>query len=133
MKSKPTSRRLITTGAAVAAAVAVWAAAKGVGTSLKQPAGGSGTPADLPVGAVVFVSAATALLGWSVLALLERFTPRPGRIWTAVATACLLLSLSGLFTGHGVSTVNRLGLVLLHLTAGAVVIPALALTARRAS
>ncbi|MFG2090287.1 MULTISPECIES: DUF6069 family protein [unclassified Spirillospora] len=91
------SRRLITAGGAV---VAVWAAAKGVGPGLKQPASGSA---------------------------------RPGRIWTAVATACLLLSLSGPFTGHGVSTANWLGLVLLHLAVGAVVIPALAMTTRRAS
>ncbi|MFI6519819.1 DUF6069 family protein [Spirillospora sp. NPDC050679] len=40
--------------------------------------------------------------------------------------------MSGPFTGHGMSTANRLGLVLLHLAVAAVVIPALAATSRRA-
>jgi len=120
--TSPRRRRLLTVGAAVAAAVVIWSVAEVAGMHLRQPASGSGTAAALNVGFVIAVSALAALAGWALLAVLERFTAHARAIWTTVAVVFLLLSLGGPFSGHGVSTGNRLVLGLIHLTVGAIVI-----------
>jgi hypothetical protein len=120
--TSPRRRRLLTVGAAVTAAVIIWSVAELAGMHLRQPATGPGTASALNVGFVIAVSALASLAGWALLALLEHFTARARAIWTTVAVVFLLLSLGGPFSGHGVSTGNRLLLGLIHLVVAAIVI-----------
>ena len=121
---QPRQLRLLAAPAAALAAVGVWAVAElAFGLELRQPAFGSGQrPQDLGAPFVALVSAFAALAGWATLAATERFTARARRGWATVAAAVLLLSLGAPLSGTGVSTANRLCLVLMHLVVGAVVI-----------
>lgn len=123
--------RLLTVGAAVAAAVIVWGIAELAGMHLRQPGFGSRAATSLNVGFVIGVSAIASLAGWALLAALEHATARARGIWTTVAVAFLLLSLGGPFSGHGVSMGNRLVLGLIHLLVGAIVITGLLRAAPR--
>ena len=90
---------------------------------------GTGPIQTIAVGQVIGVTLAASLLGWLLLALLERRTPRARLLWTAIALAALTLSLAlpltAATTGSAVA-----GLIVMHLTVGAAVIPAMARTAR---
>lgn len=77
---------------------------------------------EVGLGAVVTFSLGPALLGWGVLALLERFTRHARLVWTVLATALVLLSFVMLL--GPMSGTTRLVLALLHLAVGAVLIPA---------
>lgn len=117
--------RLLTVGAAMAAAVIVWGIAELAGLHLKQPGFGSRAATPLNAGFVISISLIAALASWALLAALEHATARAKGIWTTVAVVFLLLSLGGPFSGHGVSTGNRLVLGLTHLLVGAIVITGL--------
>jgi hypothetical protein len=135
--SKTTSRTTATTGtaparlrprgravvaaAAVAAALGVWLVAVPLlGVDLQvQPNGG---PAQaVGAGQVVAASLTAALLGWAVLALLERRTARALTVWTLGAVAVLLLSLAAPLTAARTASAGIV-LVTLHLTVAAVLI-----------
>jgi Family of unknown function (DUF6069) len=80
---------------------------------------------------VAATSLVAALAGWALLALLERFTVRARRIWTAIALLVAVLSLAGpLSTLASTTAANALALALMHLAVAAVLIPILAGTAR---
>ena len=86
----------------------------------------AGLPLSVPgqgdVGAVaVGVTAAVAgLLGWALLAFLQRATRRGRTAWAAIASVVLLLSLAGPL---GAATVGAgAALAALHLTVGLVLI-----------
>ncbi len=116
-------RALAVLGASVAA-LAVWAVAVPLlGVDLLVRPGG-GTPQTVGAPAIMSVSLMASLLGWALLALLERVTARARPVWTAVAVAVLVLSLGGPVTGAltGAATVT---LALMHLAVGAVLIPVL--------
>ncbi|GII05923.1 hypothetical protein Pta02_79310 [Planobispora takensis] len=105
---------------APAAALAAWALAVAViGTEPTVRMGGGTQPVG-PV-PVVVTGLLAGLAGWTLLAVLERFTSRPGRIWTIVALVVLALSLSGPL-GGAVGPTATLVLVLLHLIVGAVLV-----------
>ncbi|WP_406861082.1 DUF6069 family protein [Streptomyces sp. HUAS MG47] len=93
---------------------------------LRIPDGpGSTTTSELYLPAVLIGSAVIALLGWALLALLEKFAAsRAKTIWTITAAAILVLSLFAPLFGAGLTAGNRATLVLLHLTVGAVLLPA---------
>lgn len=74
---------------------------------------------------VAVAATIASLVGWAVLALLERVSGRAARVWLAGAPLVLLVSLSAPLSGHGVSGGNRLALVLMHVAAGSVLIPGL--------
>jgi hypothetical protein len=78
---------------------------------------------------VIGVTAAASLPGWLLLAQLERRTPRARLLWTTIALAApaasLALPLAAATTSSAVT-----GLIVMHLTVGTVVIPAMARTAR---
>jgi hypothetical protein len=100
---------------------------------LRSPAAGVAEQAkDVTAIHVLFAAAVGSLAGWGLLAVLERVTSRPRRVWTAIAIVALLASLAGPLSGSGITTSNRLVLVLLHLVVGAVVIATLAKTAKTA-
>lgn len=116
-------RFLITVIAAPAAALLVWTLAVPVGGVDLVAASGDGEMTIGPV-AIAIGAAAPSLLGWALLAVLERFTARSGRIW--VVTALIVLAVSILFGplgGDGAAAVAVLAL--LHVTVAAVVIPGL--------
>jgi hypothetical protein len=114
--------RLLTVAAAVAAAVIIWGIADLAGMHIKQPAFGSSPATSLNAGFVIGVSLIVSLAAWALLAALEHATTRARAIWTTVAAVVLLISLSGPFSGQGVSTGNRLVLALIHLAVGAILI-----------
>ncbi len=124
--------RIAAVGGAIVAALTVWFVAEVVfGLDLRRPAAGVGAPAhDITAIHVVFAAAVGSLAAWAVLAVLERMTSRPRRAWTVIAAFTLLVSLGGPLSGSGITTSNRLVLVLMHLIVAAVVIAALARTAR---
>lgn len=74
-----TKRRLITVIGAPAAALAVWALAVPLaGVTLKVREGG-GTGA-VGLASIVLASLLAGLVGWGLLAVLERSAAQPGRI-----------------------------------------------------
>ena len=74
------------------------------------------------LGKVVVVSLAAALVGWALLATMERFTPRAGALWTTVALVVLAVSLLGPLVA-GIGGATKAALAALHLAAAGVLIP----------
>jgi len=125
-------RRLVAAGSAVVAAVAAWALIEPIGgVDLRAPAQGSSEGFDIGLLAVALTSAAASLVAWGSLAAAERWTRRPKGIWTGVALAAFLLSLSGPALGTGIATESRWLLALLHLVVTVTLIPQLRGTIRR--
>ncbi|WP_049556300.1 DUF6069 family protein [Nonomuraea sp. SBT364] len=118
------AERILTVAGASAAALAVWAVAVPVAGTTLTVRMGAGTQPIEP-GSVLVVSLLVGLAGWALLAVLERFASRPGRIWTVVALTVLVLSLLGPL-GSAVGIATTLVLVLMHLVVGAVLVPGLA-------
>ena len=112
------------------AALVVWSVAVpllGVGLTVRTTPGS--TVQTIGAGFVGAVSLLASLLGWGLLAILERRTQRAGTIWTAPAgVVLLLLSLAGPLTA-AVTTGGKVSLVALHLSVAAVLIPLLRSTA----
>lgn len=65
----------------------------------------------------VQVAVVLGLLGWGVLALLERFTRHGRAMWTALGSAILVASMVPVFLVDA-TTPTRIGLVLVHLAVG---------------
>ncbi|MFI5912584.1 DUF6069 family protein [Dactylosporangium sp. NPDC051541] len=105
--------------AAVAAAEIVYLLVRhAAGVDLSVPGQGPVGPA-----AVAITAALAGLLGWALLAVLER-TARKGRtIWVVIAAAVLLVSLLGPLGAASAGAVA--GLIALHLTVGAVLLAGL--------
>src|SRR5919202_6444458 len=119
--------RLLGVVAAVLVAEAVWLLTEVLfGIRLQAPAGtASPEPVDIGPLNVAFASALLSLVGWAVLAGLERLTPRARRVWLVLALVGLAASLAMPLSGSGVSSENRMLLVLMHLAVAAVVISVL--------
>lgn len=112
--------------AAVLTALVVWSVMVpllGVELKVRMSPGGSSVQ-TVGVTSVLAVSLLASLLGWGLLARLERHNPRAGIIWTITAGVVLLLSLGGPLTG-AVTTGAKVALALLHLSVAAVLIPLL--------
>jgi hypothetical protein len=122
--------RLLAVAAAVLAALAAWSVAELVfGIDLQAPAfDPSGKSSAITALDVAIVATLLSLAGWGVLALLERLTSRPRRLWLIVAPVALALSLGTPLSGRGVTLEDRVALMLLHLVVGAVLITGLART-----
>lgn len=124
------SERLVTVVAAVVAALAGWLLIESIGgVDLHAPAFNGRSAQDIGAGATVFASLVASLAAWALLAVLERYSSRPRRIWTSLAMTGLVLSLGGPMSGSGIDTANRGLLALLHLIVAAVLIPLLYQTA----
>ena len=119
-------KRLVAVAAASLAPLAVWAVVEGgFGTDLRAPASGNGPPTDIGWAAVVAAAAVASLAAWGLLGVLERFTRRARIVWAAVAVVVLVMSLAGALGGTGITTGNRMILVLMHVVVAAVLIPLL--------
>ncbi|GAA1686211.1 hypothetical protein GCM10009765_39520 [Fodinicola feengrottensis] len=114
--------RLGAVGLAVIAPVAVWLLATAVfGARLVVPGQSGGPPLDIGWPAVVAIALVAGLLGWGLLAGLEKLTRRARTIWTITAVVVLALSF-GLLIGPGIAASTRTWLGLMHLAAGGVLI-----------
>jgi hypothetical protein len=82
---------------------------------------GSGAPQSVGLDYVIGATVVASLLGWAVLVLLERRTSRARQVWTTVAVAVVLVSLTlPLIAGTTVAT--RVALVLMHVAVASVLI-----------
>jgi hypothetical protein len=136
--SAPTSRThrgrgLVGTGltaavAAMAATTAVAALARAVGVAFEVPAGGE----TLPLSGIAVVTGFFSLVGVVIAAALLRWSARPAElfVWTAVTLTGISL-VPPLLAGSDAATAATL--VVLHLLAAAVVVPALARSLRTAA
>jgi hypothetical protein len=122
------TRALCAAGGALAAALAWIVEVPLLGIHLNVRFG-TGHVQTIPVGQVIGVAAAASLLGWLLLALLQRRTRHARLLWTNIALAALAASLA-LPLAAATTTSAAAGLIMMHLTVGAAVIPAMAHTAR---
>lgn len=119
--------RLTAVVAAMASALAIWVIAElALGIDLRAPSFDASLE-TLPIRAqdVLLVSAMLSLAGWGCIAVLERLTAHARQAWLVIAVAALVVSLGTPLAGTGVSTANRIVLMLMHLAVGGVLIPAL--------
>lgn len=121
-------RALLAAGGALAAALAWIVEVPLLGIHLNFRFG-AGHIQTITAGQVIGVTVAAALLGWLLLAQLERRTPRARLLWTTIALAVLAGSLA-LPAAVATTTSAAAGLIAMHLTVGATLIPALARTTR---
>lgn len=114
--------------AATAAALIVWVIAHPLlGIDLRIPMAGGTQTMQIGWGSVLVISLIASLVGWGLLAVLERFMLRARAAWMVIAPSMLLLSFAGpLFAAHGASTGTKTVLALMHVAVAAVLIPALA-------
>ncbi|GFJ87683.1 DUF6069 family protein [Phytohabitans rumicis] len=90
--------RALAVAGAVVAAVLVWVVGEPLlGYDMIIKVEGQ-EPQDLGASAIVMFSLLFSLLGWALLALLERVTPRARLIWTVVALVFLAVSFFPPFT-----------------------------------
>ena len=122
------ARALCAAGGALAAALAWIVEVPLLGIHLNFRFG-TGHIQTIPVGQVIGAAVAASLLGWLLLALLQRRTPHARLLWTTIALAALAASLA-LPLAAATTTSATAGLIVIHLTVGAAVIPAMAHTAR---
>src|SRR5690348_15507748 len=102
-------KRALAVVAGVAAVEAVWLVAELVFGVRLQAAAGNGYPQPVDIGprTVAIASAVLSLVGWGLLALLERFTKHARRVWLGVALLALVVSFSLPLSGTGVATADR--------------------------
>ncbi|GAB2830654.1 hypothetical protein GCM10022221_31740 [Actinocorallia aurea] len=113
---------------ATGAALAVWAVGEPLlGHELVVQQKGQ-QPRDLGAGAIGVFALAPSLLGWALLAALERVTPLAARIWTAAALILLAVSFLPII-GVQASGADKAVLALTHLAVAAVLIPVFCRTA----
>lgn len=122
------ARALCVVGAALAAALAWNVEVRALLIHLTFRFG-AGQAQTVAIGEVIGVTVAASLLGWLLLALLERRTPRARLLWTTIALTALAASLALPLTAATTSSAVA-GLIALHMTVGVVVIPVMARTAR---
>lgn len=130
--SSTSRKRLFAVVAGVIVAEVVWLLADRVfGIHVQAPAGnGYPRPADIGPGTVGVAAGVLSLLGWGLLAVLERFTLRARGIWLALSLLALVASLGMPLSGSGVRPSDRAALVLMHVAVAAIVIPVLYRTSR---
>ena len=122
------ARALCAAGGALAAALAWTVEVPLLGIHLNVRFG-PGHIQTISVGQVIGVTVAASLFGWLLLVLLERRTPQARVRWTTIALVALAASLA-LPLAFATTTSAIAGLIVLHVSVGAAVIPALARTAR---
>ena len=129
-RTRRRNRALAVVGA-VAAAVGVWVVGEPLlGNDMVIRTEGQ-EPQDLGASAFVIFSVFFSVLGWALLALLERVTSRARLIWTVVALVFLAVSFFAPLTVEA-SGGTRAVLALAHVAVAAVVIPVFRATSTNA-
>jgi len=111
--------------AVVASAVAtgtIYVAARALGTDFTLTDPGKTEAHQLILPEIVVFTLVFALLGWGVLALLERYARRARTIWTALAGAVLLLSFVPIALEQATGDTKIL-LAVIHVAVAAVLVP----------
>lgn len=116
--------------AAVGAAIAAYFIIEAIGLDLVTPVMSQGASYDVGPGSVTFVSLFAGLAAWAALALAEKVTRHPRRVWTILAMVGLIASMGGPFGGTDLAMSGRVGLATLHLVVAAVLISTIGRTAR---
>jgi Family of unknown function (DUF6069) len=116
--------RALSVGGAIIAAAAVWVFAVPLLGLHLIVRFGNNAPQTVGLDFVVGATLIASLLGWGLLAMLERRTSRAHTIWTVVAIAVLLVSLS-LPLSAGTTTSTKAALAVMHLAVAAVLITGL--------
>jgi hypothetical protein len=106
---------------ATVANVLVWTIAKMSDVTL-QARSGANERQDVTLAAVIIVTLLIGLVGWALLAVLERLSTRGLTIWTVIAVVFFLISLLGPL--GGVTTGAKVTLAAMHIVTAAVLIPA---------
>jgi hypothetical protein len=123
-RSRVNRTRALGVVGAVLAAAAVWTVAVPLLGGHLLIRFGSGAAQNVGLDYVIGATVVTSLLGWAALALLERRTRRARQVWTALAVAVVLVSLTlPLIAGTTVAT--RVALAFMHVAVAAVLIPTL--------
>jgi Family of unknown function (DUF6069) len=124
--------RLATVATGVGVALAFWALGTyGFGLDVRSPAFGDGSTGDVGAAQVLIAAIVGSLLGWASLSLLERFTVRAAKLWSASASLALLVSLGAPFRGSGVGWESRAVLATMHILVAVVLIAGLFRTSPR--
>jgi hypothetical protein len=124
------TRRPVIIVAATMAPLFIWLVARvGFGLDVRSPTL-NGQHFEIGPLVVLLTALVPSLLGWGLLAILERITTYARLIWIVVALTGLMLSLDMPLSGTGASVGDRITLVLMHLSVGTILIPGLARTAR---
>ncbi|MFI7544657.1 DUF6069 family protein [Actinoplanes sp. NPDC049599] len=119
--AKTTKTRALTVAAAVVAAVVLWIIAVPIaGAELLTETAADKPPAEVPFGGVIISPLLVGLVGWGLLALLERFTTKGRLIWTIIAVVVLLVSFAGPATAT--TTGTMLWLSVMHIVVGGILI-----------
>ena len=109
--------RAATVGAAIFAAAVTWVVAvPALGVELRVNMAGQ-PPMAVGLPQVVLTVLVVSLAGWALLAILERATTQARTIWTAVATAVLVLSYAAPLTAGAASATTTV-LVVMHSIVG---------------
>lgn len=101
----------------------LWLAAQALDIDLRVDQGNGQPPMVVSLPLVIGFTLALTLAGWGTLVLFERFVPRGRIVWTVLATAVLALSFLPVLASDATSG-TKLMLSLMHLAAGALLIPA---------
>jgi hypothetical protein len=123
-------RRTVAIGVAVAAALVVYLVERLLGVHVQTPGNGGAPPADLGPVNVLLTALVACLLGWALLAVLERLTSRARTIWTVIAVLFSLLSLAAPLLSPGLSTAQRIALAFMHVSVAVILIPLFTSTVR---
>ena len=119
--------RLLAVAGAIMAALGLWAIAElGFGFDVRSPGeafGGASGTSDVGPLQVIIASGIGSLMGWALLALLERLSSRAREVWLGIALLALLASLGAPLSGTGIAAASRAVLVCMHLLVAAIVIP----------
>jgi hypothetical protein len=126
-------RALAVVAAAVAPLVVFLVAGPVLGVHLQTPDRNPGEFQDLGPATVIVTGLVAGLLGWALLAVLERVTGRARGIWTGIAVAVFLVSLFPPLASPGLAASQRVSLACLHIAVAAVLIPLLRGSARSSS
>jgi hypothetical protein len=126
--SSTSTRRALAVVTAVVGTVVVWLIGRQlVGGALEVESGGNRQ--TVTVVSVIVASVLAGLVGWGLLAILERVTSKARTIWLAIAVVFLLISLLGPL--GGVTPGTKITLILLHLAAAGAIIPAFVTSSTR--
>ena len=90
---------------------------------------GGGHVETIGIGQIIGVSLAASLLGWLLLAILDRRTAHARLAWTSIAVVAAVASLA-LPLSAATTTAAITGLIVMHIAVAAAVIPSLSRTSR---